>query len=266
MRYAPEGIAADYLEISSEQRLSIIMKLYSEKTKLSVMAKEVNSTASEVFRNFERLQKAEIIEKDSNGYYYLTTFGKLIYWQIPSFAFVTQNKKYFRAHDFGDISQKFIQRVGALLEGEHIKGFTKVLEKWHQITSNANEYIYDILVEEPLELFDPIVKKAKDGIKVKSIFSESAIIPLMRKKKISDLGASRLIESGQIERKMKKDIKVVVILNEKEACVMFPIKEGEADIKEMFYSDKPEFHEWCLDYFRDYWDNSDLFQERKLKE
>jgi hypothetical protein len=65
---------------------------------------------------------------------------------------------------------------------------------------------------------------------------------------------------------MKKDIKVVVILNEKEACVMFPIKEEEADIKEMFYSDKPEFHEWCLDYFREYWGNSDLFQERKLKE
>ena len=65
---------------------------------------------------------------------------------------------------------------------------------------------------------------------------------------------------------MKKDVKIVVVLNEKEACVMFPTIDGEADMSEMFYSNDTLFHEWCLDYFRYCWYGSDVFQESKLKE
>ena len=65
---------------------------------------------------------------------------------------------------------------------------------------------------------------------------------------------------------MKKQVQTAVILNEKEACVMFPRMDGEVDLTEAFYSDKESFHEWCLDYFRHCWRNSDIWQESKLKE
>ena len=74
-----------------------------------------------------------------------------------------------------------------------------------------------------------------------------------------------MLENGSIERKMQKSVQVVVVLNEKEACIFFP-KNGEADLTEMFYSDNDVFHEWCLDYFRYCWYNSGIFQEHKLKE
>ena len=65
---------------------------------------------------------------------------------------------------------------------------------------------------------------------------------------------------------MITDVPTTLILNEKEACVMFPGIDGESDITEMFYSKDPMFHEWCLDYFRYCWHGSDVFQESKLKE
>jgi hypothetical protein len=76
----------------------------------------------------------------------------------------------------------------------------------------------------------------------------------------------KLIDSKQVERKMKKTVKTVVVLNEKDACVSFPKIDGDSNITEMFYSDDPMFHEWCLDYFRYNWYGSDTFQERKLNE
>ena len=73
-----EQIAKDILEISSEQRLKIILKLYEKKSKLSEMARELDATASEVFRNMERLMlKTEFSKLTQN----LVTNGLLTHPQ-----------------------------------------------------------------------------------------------------------------------------------------------------------------------------------------
>jgi len=221
----------------------------------------------EVFRNLERLEKAGMIKKDVGGFFQLTTCGDIICSSlIPSLDYISRNKKFFKDHGFGEIPQKFIQRIGALASGELINGFTRVTEKWREIFENSKEYISGILVEEPLEIVEPLIKKAKNGVKVNSIFSESTIISKKRDEFLKKHDVQGLIKKGVIERKMRKDVKVVVVLNEKEACVSFPNKKGEPDIGMMFYGDDPLFHEWCLDYFRYWWYDSTYFQENKLKQ
>jgi predicted transcriptional regulator len=211
-----------------------------------------------------RLEDGHLIEKDVDGNYSLTTFGKTMCIQVPSLLFLSQNREYFEDHDFGDVPTKFIMRSGQLAGGKYIKGVVKVLEYWKSIYKNANEYIYEALNEVPLDLIEPLVKRIKSGIQLHYIFSESAIIPQGRKDLLKKLDFDKLIEKGFVERKMKDKIQTVVVLNENEACVLFPNKEGEADISEMFYGDDPMFHEWCLDYFRYCWYGSDIFQESKL--
>ncbi len=261
-----ENAANDFLELASEQRLSIIFKLLSKKSKITNMAKEVNATVQEVHRNFERLADAGLIVKDKDGFYDVTTYGKTMCTQVPSLVFLSKNRKYFESHNFGDIPMKFIQRIGALARGQCVKGFVKVLEQWKSIYKNADEYIYEIFTEVPLDLIEPILTRVKQGIKLNYIFSESTIVPKGRKELLEKLGMKNLIEKGLVERKMKKDAKVVVVLNEKEACVLFPTLDGAVDMREMFYSTEELFHEWCLDYFRYCWYGSGTFQEGKLKE
>jgi len=259
-------IAHDFLEFASEQRLEIILSLSIKKSKVSIIAKELGATVPEVFRNFQRLVKAGLIEKDTDRNYFLTTYGMTVCNQIPALAFVAENKKYFKNHDFGDLPQKYIQRIGALEQNQYAKGFVKVMERWKNIIENANEYIYGILLEEPLDLIEPIANKAKKGVKINSIFSESTIIPKGRKQLIDKFDFKTLTKNGLVERKMRKDVKIGVFLSEIEACVMFPSLDGEADIGEMFYSQDKAFHEWCLDYFRFCWYGSEAFKENKLKE
>ena len=67
-----------------------------------------------------------------------------------------------------------------------------------------------------------------------------------------------------LKRKMKKDVKIIVILNEKEATVCFPSNKSEVNLSRMFYSKDTNFHEWCLDYFDYSWKTSGSFQENKL--
>ncbi len=254
------------LDLASPQRLNILFKLLSKDSTPTEIAKELESTKQEVHRNFIRLEESGLIEKKNNGKYSTTTFGETVCTQVPTIVFFSQNRKYFEEHAFIDIPYKFKIRCGQLAVSQHVKGISKVLEQWKTIYKNSREYIYEILSEAPLDLIEPLVKQIKKGIKFQYIFSESTVVPKGRKDLLKKLGFSNLIEKGLIERKMAKNVQTVIVLNEKEACVLFPKNDGESDLTEMFYSDDPMFHEWCLDYFRFCWYGSDEFIESKLKE
>ena len=254
------------LDLASPQRMQILFKLLEKNHAPTALAKEIEATKQEVHRNFIRLEESGLIEKNTDGTYTLTTFGKVVCTQVPSLVFISQNRKYFEDHNFGDVPHKFQMRCGQLANSEYIKGISKVLEQWKNIYKNSDEYIYEVLSEVPLDLIEPLIKKVKKGVKFNYIFSESAAVPKGRKALLKKLGFGKLIEKELIERKMEKNVQTVVILNEKEACIMFPTLDGESDLTEMFYSDDMMFHEWCLDYFRYCWYGSDVFKESKLKE
>ena len=260
-----EKSAQTFLELASEQRLAILNNLREKESKLSTLAKLLDSSPSEVFRNLDRLTKSSFIEKKKNGTYELATYGKAFFAILPSLEFLSTNEEYFQEHSFGDMPHKFVQRIGALTNSELVIGFTGVTETWREIFSNAKEYVYGLLVEEPIGLIEPIISQAKKGIQVHTIFSDSAIIPKNRKKILSELGVDKLIKDGIIQRKIKNDIKVAVILNEKEGGIMFSTIKEEPDISKMFFGNSKLLHEWCLDYFRYSWNNAHPFREEKLK-
>ena len=267
VRKGLETAASEFLELASEQRLEILTRLYAQNLKVSTVAKEIEATVPEVFRNFERLAKAGLISKDADGSYSISTAGRLLCNQVSLVKFLSENKKYMQTHGFADISDKFLQRMGALEEGQHVKGFVKVLEKWKEIYYNSESYIYNVLFEVPYtaDFIEPIIKKISQGIKLRSVFSNSAIVPNDRKQIFEKHGFKKLIDDGKVERKMREDVKTVVILNEKEACVMFPTLDGSPDMSEGFYSRDARFHEWCLDYFTHCWDNAGPFREKMLE-
>ena len=62
-----EKTAKAFLELAGEQRLAILESLRKNQSKLSSLAKSLNSTPSEVFRNLERLEKTSMIEKKNTG-------------------------------------------------------------------------------------------------------------------------------------------------------------------------------------------------------
>ena len=173
---------ADYvLELASSQRLNILIGLLNKDLTPTSFAKEIGATKQEVHRNFLRLEKTGLIKKNVNGTYSLTTFGQIVCTQVPSLVFLSQNRKYFEEHNFGEVPHKFRMRCGQLANSQYVKGVSKVLEQWKNIYKNSDEYIYEILSEVPLDLIEPLVNKVKRGVKFNYIFSESAVVPKGRK-------------------------------------------------------------------------------------
>ena len=235
---------------------------------ISKLADIIDATKPEIHRNVTRLSKAGLIEKNIDGNYGLTVYGNAVLVQIPSMTFFTENKQFFKNHTLGNIEDKFIQRIGALENKKHVKGYVKTLEKWRQIHENAEKYIYNILSEVPYsgDIIEVISKQLKNDLHIRSVFSDKAIIQENRKKIFEEKDFQKYVKSGNLERKMKKNVTVVVLVTDKESAVFFPNLEGITDLSEMFYGSNAKFREWCYDYFVWCWDNGTSFQESKLLE
>lgn len=260
-------IAANFLELSSEQRIEILYSIKEKPQSLSKLAETLGASKSEVHRNIARMIKAGLIQKDSSSDYNLTLYGKILSEQIPSMFFIPDNLAYFGNHTFGDIPVKFIQRSGSFSSCIHIKGFVKVVEQWKKIHQNSEKYIYNILSEVPYsdEIIDVIESKLKKNVSVHSVISSGAVVTDDRKNTFEKKNFSKYVKNELLQRRMSDAVSVSVLLNEKEACIIFPGGDGNPDMGHMFYGGNSEFHEWCLDYFEYCWKKSGSFQESKLK-
>lgn len=256
-----------FFELASEQRLAIIFRLNDKSAKISQLAKDLGITMQETHRNVNRLQEAGLIDKDPEGIFSLTTFGNTIIKQIPTFNYLSKHKEYFSEHVLGELPIKFIMRLGALDRCEFVKGVVAILERWKDIYRQADLYVYEIVPQVPMDLIDPAVTRVKErGVKYSYVLPKDVITPKGRKDLLKKLGHNELLNKGDIERRMVEKVQVAVILNEKQASVLFPNQKGETDMNMMFVSSHTVFHEWCLDYFRYRWYGSDIFDESKLNE
>ena len=261
-----EDTSTEFLELASEVRLRILFDLQEKPSRVTTLAKKYNVTAQEVHRNFERMVNSGLISKQKNTQYAITTFGRAICAQIPAVSFLSQNKEFFKTHSFEGLSPKFLRRIGELENSVQIIGVSKVLEIWKKIYKNANEYIFNVLSETPLDLVELMINRVKKGTQYRHIISENASIPKGRKKLLEKSGFYPLLEAGKIERRMLKSVQISVILNENSAAVIFPDFSGAPDMRSIFYSQDENFRGWCLDYFKHCWNVSDPFKEFKLKE
>jgi len=268
MDLSVERMADGFLEVASEQRLNILILLNEKAFTITNMAKKLDATPPEVHRNFTRLTNAGLILKNVEGDYRLTTLGETMIAQIPAIVFISKNEKYFKNHILSNLEKKFIHTIGSLSDSEIISGYVKVSEKWKKIYENAEKFIYNILVEASYssEIMKIIEEKLNKKVTINSIFSDSAKVTSERKSSISKIHVDKFIENNTLARRMKKGVKIALIINEKEAGISFPTSENEVDLGKMFYSSNPEFHEWCVDYFKQVWDSSGSFQETKLKD
>src|SRR6185503_10001377 len=203
-----------FFELASQQRLAIIFRLNVKKAKISQLAKDLDITMQEAHRNVNRLQQAGLIEKDPEGVFSLTTFGSTIIKQIPTLNYLAKHKDYFSEHVLGELPIKFVMRLGALDRCEYVKGVVAILERWKNIYREADEYIYEIVPQVPIDLIEPAVTRVKEkGVKYSYVFPKDVIIPKGRKELLKKLGHNELLNKGAIERRMVECVQVAVILN-----------------------------------------------------
>jgi predicted transcriptional regulator len=269
-----ENTARTFFELGSAQRLAILYKIAEVKCNLARLSKDLGCTMPEVRRNIIRLTNSGIVDRESNGTFFLTTFGKTILEQIPTLDFLSRNKDYFSDHTFSALPLKFIRRIGSLTNSKLVSGLVTVDERLNDIYNRSQEYVYAMIPEVPIDLIESIVARLKKienkNFRFSYILPAHATVPKRRKQLLETLGFEELLKKGTVERKMVNSLLVGIVLNDEQGCVMFPRihrnNKIEIDMNSMFYGEDPDFHEWCLDYYRYIWHNARWFDEKGLVE
>jgi predicted transcriptional regulator len=269
-----ENTARTFFELGSAQRLAILYKIAEVKCNLARLSKDLGCTMPEVRRNIIRLTNSGMVDRESNGTFFLTTFGKTILEQIPTLDFLSRNKDYFSDHTFSALPLKFIRRIGSLTNSKLVSGLVTVDERLNDIYNRSQEYVYAMIPEVPIDLIESIVARLKKienkNFRFSYILPAHATVPKRRKQLLEALGFEELLKKGTVERKMVNSLLIGVVLNDEQGCVMFPRihrnNKIEIDMNSMFYGEDPDFHEWCLDYYRYTWHNARWFDEKGLVE
>src|SRR5215208_5931625 len=199
-----ENTAKTFFELGSAQRIAILYRIEEEKCNLARLSKDLGCTMPEVRRNIIRLTSSGIVDRESNGTFFLTTFGKTILEQIPTLDFLSRNKDYFSDHTFSALPLKFIRRIGSLSNSKLISGLVSVDERLNDIYNRSQEYVYAMIPEVPIDLIESIVARLKKienkNFRFSYILSTHSTVPKKRKELLEELGFDELLKKGKIGR------------------------------------------------------------------
>jgi predicted transcriptional regulator len=248
-----EHVAELLFILASIDRLTLLSEIAIEKRRLSQLTTKLSATPQETSKHLVRLRDARLIEKDSDGFFSLTAFGKISVNLVPSFRFLTQNKEYFLSHDISSLPLEFIERLGELQEGEHTDNVGSVIAHLQQVVQSAEENIW-LMADHRLGNQEYVTKSGK--LESNSRIMRRVILPASSSIGWAEVRRTAGIHRGRIEYHLiedPNDIKTGIALNEKIAGVTFPDAMGKLDFNGGFRSDNPLFHKWCQDLFVSHW-------------
>ena len=254
-----------FTELAGDVRRTMLLKLDERSLKLSELAKELDTSIQHAHSNINRLIDIGLVIKNSGGSLSLTTFGRAVMKQLPTFHFLAEHKSYFQDHTLGDLPLKFERRIGDLNNCSVVKGVVAVLHRWKFMYLEAGEYIDTITTQVLVDLIEPLAEKVRSGTKLSYIMPEDVIIPKGTSEATKKVSWESLLAEGKVKRRMVKNVLIATIVTDKYACVLFPNLKNETDMDVMFYSDDEVFREWCQDYLRYMWDSSEMFDRKKLQ-
>lgn len=219
--------------------------------RLGDIAQRLDSSIQEASKHVARLREQNLVEKDpSNGYYALTTLGKLVIKLLPSIEFLSQNKEYLLTHNISSLPEEFIERIGELQEHQYNAKVGLVLSFTHQVIREADKFVWLMSDHSLIDVFD--IERDRDRSLTWRI-----ILPTGSKIDWQNLRSYAKDVHSRIEIGFSHEIIAGMALNEKIAGLLLPGLRGSLDFNSGFISSNLSFCKWCQDLYNYIWSESE---------
>ena len=243
-----EGVEKLFFELASESRLSILRELRKENLKMQEIARRLDVTATEAFRQLERLSVALLVQRQPDGTFAISQYGKLVLQLASSLEFISKHKEYFSTHDVMRLPSQFVNRLGELSQAKLGLDTVENLNKSERAFMEAEEYSWGIAEGTIPENMIPIMdERMKRGVKMRFLIPE---------KRLTASFSSTTVKN--VEGRGLSDLPAIVVLTEKVAGVCLRQIGGRVDYAGFFGAD-PTFHNWVRDLFLYYWEKGKRF-------
>ena len=242
-----EDVTGLLFAVASVDRLTLFYTISKERLRLTQLASKLSASTQETSRHLSRLQETKIIEKESDGCFILTPFGKILL-VLPSLKFLTRHKEYFLTHDISALPLEFIERIGELEQGAFSHGVGYVLSHTADVFREAEKYAW-LCSDNVMDLSTLGGKGAGEDVLLRIIVPTASIDKIAPETPRAEPGVK--VELRAIDR-----VNAGLAMNERRAGVTFPDLTGQIDFNGGFGSVDPNFHKWCADLFMFHWNKA----------
>jgi predicted transcriptional regulator len=247
-----ESLSELLFVLASTDRLQVLTCLKEKKEyRLGDIAQTLDSSIQEASKHVARLREQNLVEKDpSNGYYALTTLGKLVIKLLPSIEFLSQNKEYLLTHNISSLPEEFIERIGELQEHQYNAKVGLVLSFTHQVIHEADKFVWLMSDHSLIDVFD--IERDRNRSLTWRI-----ILPTGNKIDWQNLRSYAKNVHSRIEIGFSHEIIAGMALNEKIAGLLLSDLRGNLDFNSGFISSNLSFCKWCQDLYSYVWSESE---------
>ena len=235
-----EGIEKLFFELASESRLSILRKLMEKDWKMNEVARKLDLTTTETFRQLQRLSEGLLVQKQPEGTYAITEYGRLMLQLSASLEFVFKHKEYFAKHDVSQLPSQFLSRIGELSQANLMMGMVESTLKSSTLIGEAKRFMWAVSPEPVPQAFDAISKQISKGAEYRILSPQPPI------------------KLPNLENRTFSEPPAIMVVTEKEAVVCFRLIGGKVDYAGFFGKD-PAFLNWAKDLFLHYWNKGKRF-------
>jgi len=205
------------------------------------IARRLCVTATEAFRQLERLSAAMLVQRQPDGAYKVTSYGKLVLQLSSTLSFLLKYKQYFSTHDISPLPHQFISRLGELSGATLIVDTMESLNRGQRMFMTAEQFGWGLAEGVVPELMAPVMEeRMQKGMKFRFLIPESKLPP-------TPPGLANMELRGLAE------IPEVVAVTEKAAVLCLHAFDGKMDYS-AFYGTDPAFMGWAKDLFLYFWE------------
>jgi predicted transcriptional regulator len=230
-------------ELSSEERMRVLLAVKAEKMRLSNLAERMKFTATEASRQLQRLSEAKLVQRDSDGFFAITKYGELSLSLLDSLSFTSLNREYFLSHDASVLPIAFIGRLGDLRGCSFQGDVISTLAYDEGIFRSAENYIWTMSDQFHYSARPIVAERRKLGVDFRTILPESVVPPPGFK------------PAEGVERRLLPKVDFHLIVTDKEAAFGLTYLDGRMDYAQ-FVSKDERFRGWCYDLFQHNWDKA----------
>ena len=240
-------------ELSSEDRLNILMLLRKTPLKLSHISRKLNFTVQETSRNLNRLLESELVIKNVGGTFSLTPYGEAAFSLLSGYRFLFKNRKYFANHSILELPAPFRASLGVLDDFELVDDVMIVFYNIETMIKNAKDFVW-ILSDQVLASTIPyLIEGLERGIEFKLLMPNDYLPSDDMRELVSNPVFEKASRKGTLKTRFVDAIKVFICISEKEVgALAFMTSEGKLDYKG-FRTEKTSGIEWAIILFTYYW-------------
>lgn len=240
------GLEKLFFELASESRLAILRELQGENLKMQEIARRLDVTATEAFRQLERLSAAMLVKRQPDGSFAISEYGKMVMQASACLDFISKYREYFSTHDVMRLPSQFVNRLSELSKSELCTDTIANLNKAEQAFVDAKEFGYGIAEGTIPEHMGPkMEQQLLKGVQFKFM------VPLNR---LSE-HATPIPAPKNVHVKGLSELPAVIVLTEKFGGICFLQVGGKVDYAG-FFGDDPAFLNWLRDLFMFYWEKA----------